>query len=85
MATDTLFSSSPSIGGITCAQLYVGKDSMFTAVFGMTRESQFSTTLEEYIRKWGAMSALKSDNGKSGIFQNGKTDPTEVCHQILLQ
>ena len=38
---------------------------MFTDVFGMTRESQFSTTLEEYIRKWGAMSALKSDNGKA--------------------
>ena len=39
-ATDTLFSSTPGLGGITCAQLFVGKSSHFTSVYGMRTESE---------------------------------------------
>ena len=65
MATDTFFSSEKGLGGITCAQLYVGKTSRLTAVYGMKTESEMSSTLEDFIRQWGAPSALMSDNAKS--------------------
>ena len=54
ICTDTFFSSKPAKDGITCAQLYVGKKSGLTEVFGMSTESQFSETLQDFIRKWGA-------------------------------
>ena len=39
-AMDTLFSSTPGLGGITCAQLFVGKSSHFTSVHGMRTEKR---------------------------------------------
>ena len=76
-ATDTFFSSEPALGGITCVQLYTGKTSTFTQVFGMTTENQMPETLQDFIRKWGAPTGLFSDNSKT---QTGR----EV-HTILRQ
>ena len=52
-ATDTFFSSKTGINGETCAQIYVGKKSHLTEIFGMTTESQMHETLQDFIRKWG--------------------------------
>ena len=38
--TDTMFASKKSIEGYTCAQLFVGKSSKYTAVYGMRLEDQ---------------------------------------------
>ena len=64
-STDTFFASKPALGGIKMAQLYVGKKSGLTEVFGMTTESQMEDTLQDFIRKWGAPDILMSDNAKS--------------------
>ncbi len=71
-ATDTFFSSEKALNGETCAQIYVGKKSHLTEVFGMTTESQMAETLQDFIRKWGAPDALLSDNAKSEISKNVK-------------
>ena len=64
-ATDTWFASVKALGGISCVQVYVGKKSIFTAVFPMTTENQMAETLQDFIRKWGAPAGLFSDNAKS--------------------
>eukprot|EP00957_Ditylum_brightwellii_P035168 2666262-Ditylum_brightwellii.AAC.1 len=40
VATDTLFSSEPGLGGVTCAQLFVETSSKLTKVFGMKTENE---------------------------------------------
>ena len=60
-ATDTLFSSKVGLGGITCAQLFVGK---LTKVFGMRTENEGPDALVDFIRDSGAPYALKSHNSK---------------------
>ena len=62
--TDTFFSSETGLGGITCAQLYCGKDSLYTKVYGMNRESQGPETLEDFIRDIGAPYNMHNDNAK---------------------
>ena len=62
-----------------CAQLYVGKKSGLTEVFGMTTESQFAETLQDFIRKWGAPDILMSDNAKSEISKTVKKILREYC------
>ena len=47
------------------AQLYVGKTSTFTEIYGMKAENQFSETLRDFIRQWGTSSRLLSDYAKS--------------------
>eukprot|EP00957_Ditylum_brightwellii_P168975 12861887-Ditylum_brightwellii.AAC.1 len=47
--------------GSTCAQLYCGRKSLLTNIFGMKTESQMPNALMDFIRKWGAMKGLFSD------------------------
>ncbi len=63
-ATDTYFSDTPAHDGSTCVQLYCGRKSFFTSIFGMKTESQMPGTLLDFIRRWGAMQGLFSDNAK---------------------
>ena len=63
-ATDTLFSSTPGIGGITCVQLFVGKSSQFTLVYGMKTECKGPSALQDFIREHSIPSALHNDNSK---------------------
>jgi hypothetical protein len=68
VATDTIFSNTPAIdGGKTCAQIFVGTETLVTDVYGMKSEKQFVNTLEDNIRKRGAMSRLLSDHAQVEI------------------
>ncbi len=68
VATDTVFSDTPSIdGGETCAQIFVGTETLVTDVYGMKSEKQFVNTLEDNIRERGAMSRLLSDRAQVEI------------------
>ena len=66
-ATDTFFSSVTSIGGFTCAQLFSGKDSMFTKVYGMSTEAEGVVALETFVAEVGAPYHIISDNAKMQI------------------
>ena len=79
ICTDTFFSSQKARDRILCAQLYVGKKSGLTEVFGMTHESQFTKTFQDFIRKWGATDILMSDNAKSETGKNVKRILQEYC------
>ena len=63
VATDTVFSDKPAIdGGETCAQLFVGRDSLVVDVYGMKTEKQFVNTLQDNVRSRGAPTRLLSDS-----------------------
>ena len=65
VATDTIYGGTPAIDcGYTCAQIYVGRKSLVIDVFGMHSTKQFVNTLEDIIRKRGAMDLLISDGAK---------------------
>ena len=44
------------------AQLFIGRKSLIIDVYGMSTEKQFVNTLEDVIRKWGAMDKLITDS-----------------------
>ena len=68
VATDTFFSDTPAIDdGATCTQFYVGLDSLHTSVYGMKSEKEFPATLQDTIRKHGAMDKLISDHAQFEI------------------
>lgn len=50
-ATDTFFLSEKALGGYICAQLYVGKESTFTEIYGMKTKNQMPQTLQDFIRQ----------------------------------
>ena len=50
--------------GSTCAQIYFGKKSSFTHVFGMKTEIEMPGILMDFIPMFGAMKGLFSDNAK---------------------
>ena len=73
VATDTIFFDTPAIDdGARCAQFYVGRDSLVCDVYGMKTEKQFVNTLEDNIRRRGAMSKLISDRAQSEISNKAK-------------
>ena len=57
VATDTIFAEQPAIdsGGQTMAQIFVGRRSLVIDVYGMSNEAEVVNTLEDVIRKRGAM------------------------------
>ena len=56
VATDTVYSDTPAIdNGATSAQIFVGTESLVTNVYGMRTDKEFVRTLEDNIRKRGAM------------------------------
>jgi hypothetical protein len=72
-ATDTVFSDTPAVdGGETCAQIFVCAETLVTDVHGVKNEKQFINTLEDNIRKCGAMSRLRSNRAQveisAGVF-----------------
>ena len=65
--TDTIFSkNTPAVysGGVTMAQIYVGRLTHFLEVYGIKSENQFVNTLLDTIRKRGAMDKLCSDSAR---------------------
>ena len=80
VATDTVYSDTPVIdNGSTCAQVFVGKQSKFSDVFGMRTDSQFVDTLMDVIRKRGAMDQLVSDRAQVEISTKVKDILRHLC------
>jgi len=70
VATDTVFSDTHSIdNGATMAQIFIGHETFVADVYGMKSMAQFTSTLEDNIRKRGAMSKLISDRAEVEISQ----------------
>jgi hypothetical protein len=68
VATDTVFSDTPAVDdGSTCAQLFVGRDSLFCDVFGMKSDTDFPKALEDVIWCRGAMDLLISDRAQAEV------------------
>ena len=57
VATDTVYSDTPAVDdGATCAQVFFGTKSLLADCYGMKTDKEFVNTLEDNIRKRGAMS-----------------------------
>ena len=68
MATDTIFSDVPAVDdGSTAAQIFVGRESLVSDVYGVKTDKEFVNTLEDNIRKRGAMDKLISDRAQVEI------------------
>ena len=62
VATDTIFSDTPAVdSGVKQAQVFVGRE------YPMKSGKQFVNTLEDNIRRRGAMDKLLSDSAKTEI------------------
>ena len=67
-ATDTFFADVPAICcGALMAQFFIGRHSLVRDVFPMKTDKQFVNTLEDVIRKRGAMDKLISDSAQVEI------------------
>ena len=72
VATDTVYSDTSAVdSGVKQAQLFIGKDSLVSAIYPMRSGKQFVNTLEDNIRKRGAMDKLISDSAQ-----------TEMSHKV---
>ena len=68
VATDTVYSDTPAVdSGVKMAQLFVGKESLVSDIYPMRSGKQFVNTLEDNIRRRGAMDKLISDSAKHEI------------------
>ena len=68
VATDTVFSDTPAVdSGVKQAQVFVGRDTLVADAYPMKSGEQFVNTLEDNIRRWGAMDKLLSDSAKTEI------------------
>ena len=80
VATDSVFADVPAIDdGSTIAQIYVGQNTLFTDVYPMKTEKQFVNTLEDNIRKRGAMDKLISDRSQVEISHKAKDILRAYC------
>ena len=68
VATATVFSDTPAVDrGVKQAQVFVGRDTLVADAYPMKSGKQFVNTLEDNIRRWGAMDKLLSDSAKTQI------------------
>ena len=68
VATETIFSDTPAVDcGVKQAQVFVGRDSLVADVYPMKSGKQVVNTLEDNIRRRGAMDKLLSDSAKTEI------------------
>ena len=68
VATDTIFSDTPGVdSGVKQAQVFLCRDTLVTDAYTMKSGKQFVNTLEDNIRRWGAMDKLLSDSAKTEI------------------
>jgi hypothetical protein len=72
VATDTFFAAEPALddgvpghAGVKMVQMYCGKTSQITYAAPMHKESEMPNTLNDFIRKLGAMRGLFSDNARA--------------------
>ena len=68
VATDTVFSDTPAVdSGVKQAPVFVRRDTLVADAYPMKRGKQFVNTLEDNIRRRGAMDKLLSDFAKTEI------------------
>ena len=68
VATDTVFSDTPAVdSGVKQGQVFVGRDTLVADAYPMKSGKQFVNTLEDNIRRRGAMDKLLSDSAKTEI------------------
>ena len=68
VATDTVFSDTPAVdSGVKQSQVFVGRDTLVADAYPMKSGKQFVNTLENNIRRRGAMDKLLSDSAKTEI------------------
>ena len=68
VATDTVFSDTPAVdSGVKQAQMFVGRDTLVADAYPMKSGKQFVNTLEDNIKRRGAMDKLLSDSAKTEI------------------
>ena len=68
VATDTVFSDTSAVdSGGKQAQVFVGRDTLVADAYPMKSGKQFVNTLEDNIRRRGAMDKLLSDSAKTEI------------------
>ena len=68
VATDTVFSDTPAVdSGVKQAQVFVGRDTLVADAYPMKSGKQLVNTLEDNIRRQGAMDKLLSDSAKTEI------------------
>ena len=68
VATDSIFSDTPAVDhGGKVAQIFVGRDTLVTDIYGIKSTKQFVNTLQDNIRMRGVMETLISDGGSSLI------------------
>ena len=81
VATDTIFAEVPAVdsGGQTMAQIFVGRKSLAIDVYGMGTEKEFVNTLEDVIRRRGAMDKLISDSARVEISARVKDILRALC------
>ena len=96
VATDTVFSDTPAVDcGVKQAQVFVGRDTLVDDAYPMKSGKQFINTLEDNIRRRGAMDKLLSDSAKTEYpirswiflghitFQMGILSPTTRIRTLL--
>ena len=83
VATDTVYAETPAVasGGCDRAQIFVGRKSLVIDVFGMSSDAQFVNTLEDEIRKRGAMDLLISDSARVEI----STRVEEILRSLFIK
>ena len=68
VATDTVFSDTPAVdSGVKQAQVFVGRDTLVADAYPMKSGKQFVNTLEDNIKRQGAIDKLLSDSAKTEI------------------
>ena len=79
VASDTFFPSVTSDRGNTCSQFFVGQTSDRWEVYPLKTESHNGTALQDYTRKCGAPSVLKTDNAQSELGETWTKHCRDQC------
>ena len=74
VATDTIYAEVPAVdtNGQMQAQLFIGRNTLVSDMYGMSTDKEFVNTLEDNIRKRGAMDTLVSDGAQVEISRRVK-------------
>ena len=68
VVTNTVSLDTPAVdSAVKQAQVFVGRDTLVADAYPMKSGKQFYNTLEDNIRRWGAMDKLLSDSAKTEI------------------
>ena len=84
VATGTVFSDTAAVdSGVKQAQVFVGRDTLVADAYPMKSGKQFVNTLEDNIRRWGAMDKLLSDSAKTEISKKVHGYSKSISHLKL--